>query len=729
MKVSVIIPVYNVESYVEAAIRSVQGQTFQDLEIICVNDASTDRSAQVIRQLAQADSRIRLYENTVNSGAAAARNKGLTYAQGDYIYFLDADDEIVPDALEKLSVKAEHDNLDMISFCARFIYEDPRYEETFGTNHSVFKGRYPEMLAGKELFVLWMQYWDWIPAPPRFFYRRLFLEENALRFPEGLLHEDEIFTFDVLMAAKRTHILNEKLLLRRFRYNSAMTGGVTIRNVEACLHILQHAASCPAVRSDDRLRNAAAFYRKKITEETFRKYAAAGYTEAFLPCGKPPFLSVIIPVYTVENYLADCLESVLCQDFIDFELICIDDGSADRSPEILREYEKMDPRVRVITDNRNRGQACARNKGLWMARGEYVYMMDSDDLIEESTFRTLYACCMQDRPDVIGFENSQFADDPAFAGEAENTLFSYEGREGLYTGRDAFVMLVREDILSPSVPTYLIRRELLERNHIRFTEGLPHEDIGFIFEMLIHARSANLLHKRLYRRRFRAHSTVTGRFSKKRACGYLLSWKKVLDNRDYLIRTAGDDEEYLNACSKWSRDVLGRIRTLYLSSGEYPDLWEEPEGNVPFCANGSEHTGHACTEETGLTADLLSEAEALYAMLCESTSGRGRAAAIFEESTCSLLERLGEVYVCGAGQYMNRILDVAGALDVVIRGILIAPEDQKPCRSIRGFRVCPPEEAADKKTAVILAVSHYRAERYICLLERAGFKNIVRVSF
>lgn len=699
MKVSIIIPLFNEESYIEAAIRSVQGQTLQDLEIICVDDASKDQSVRVVRQMARTDCRIRLYENAVNGGAAATRNQGLTYAQGEYVYFLDGDDEIVPDAMEKLCAKADEDDLDLIAFSARFIYEDPGYEEVFGKNHSAFKGRYPEVLSGTELFVLWMKYWDWIPAPSRFFYRKSFLEKHALCFPEGNMHEDEIFTFDVLMAAERAHILNEALYLRRFRPNSVMTGGPTIRNVESCLYILQHVASSPAVRRDDRLRIAASFYRKKITEETFRKYAAAGYEGAFLPCGKPPFLSVIIPVFAVENYLSDCLESVLRQDFIDFELICIDDGSKDGSPSILRQYEKMDPRMRVIIDSQNMGQACARNRGLEMARGEYVYMMDADDLIEEGTFRILHECCMQDHPDVIGFENSQFADDPVFARDAESVLFSYEEHGGLYTGRNAFVMLVREDIISPSVPTWLVRRELLDQNHIRFTEGLPHEDVGFIFEMLIHAGSVKLLHKQLYRRRFRAHSTVTGTFSPKRACGYLLSWKKVIDNRDYLIRTHGDDIEYLSACSKWSRDVLGRIRTLYLSSGADSDLWE----------------GTGCN--------------ALYAMLCETTTRRARALAILSERTCFLLEQVGEVYVCGAGQYMNRILDAVGALDVVIRGILVSPDDQVLSRSIRGFRVCLPEEAADKQTAVVLAVSHYRAERYVSLLEKAGFRNIVRTGF
>ena len=263
MKVSVIIPVYNVEAYVGDALQSILDQTLRDFEIICVNDGSTDGSWNVVSRFSHSDARIRLYENPSNMGAAAARNAGLEQAKGEYVYFLDADDQIVPDTLEKLYKKARESSLDFVVFCARFIYEDRCFEERFQTNPSVFKGTYPDVLSGRELFLLWMKYWDWIPAPPRFFYRRQFLEKHSLRFPTGLLHEDEIFTFDVLMQAVRVHVLKETLFLRRFRSNSSMTGKVTIRNVEACLWILQHAAAHPAIRSDASLRDAASFYRKK----------------------------------------------------------------------------------------------------------------------------------------------------------------------------------------------------------------------------------------------------------------------------------------------------------------------------------------------------------------------------------------------------------------------------------------------------------------------------------
>ena len=708
MKISVVIPVYNVEAYVEAALRSVLSQTLQDFEIVCVNDASTDGSWNVVKSIAHGEPRIRLYENEENAGAAVTRNRGMELARGEYLYFLDADDMIVPEALEKLYQKACESSLDVLTFCSAFIYEEQQLADAFSTNPSVFKGAYPDVLSGKDLYILWMQYWDWMPLQQRFFYSRQFLTENALRFPAGLLHEDEIFTFDVLMRAGRVHVSNEILFLRRFRPGSLMTGTITIRNVEACLQILQHTAASPDIRSDPALTKAACIYRTKITEETWKKYAAAGFRGAFCPCGRAPFLSVVIPVFNVEAYLPACLESVLSQRLIDFELILVDDASTDGSPEILQAYRKMDPRIRLLKNSRNMGQAAARNKGLESCRGQYIYMMDADDLIEADTFEELVRCCLENKPEVIGFENRQFTDDAAYTAQAAAVLFSYEGLEGLYEGRDAFITLLNRDVLSPSIPTYWIRSSLISRCSLRFYEGLPHEDIGFIFEMLIHAAAVQLLHRPFYLRRFRPHSTVTGAFTQKRACGYLMSWKKAFDNRSYLAQTFGDDPAFLAACQKWERDVLGRIRTLYLAAEQQAGLRPQEGKN-----------------EDGLPEEVL----LLWRMLCETTTGPGRAERILGEETVSRLEQLGEVYVCGFGQYMNRMLDVIGALGVVIKGVIAPLEDRESHRAVRGFRVYAPEEVPDVHTAVVLAVSHYNEARCLRLLTEAGFDHILRVSF
>lgn len=112
-EVSVIIPVYNNERYIEECVRSVQNQTFADLEMIVINDGSTDGSGEILERILREDKRIRLFHQE-NKGAGAARNKGLDMAEGRYLIFVDGDDWIAPDYIEKLYTAAEERGSEMV---------------------------------------------------------------------------------------------------------------------------------------------------------------------------------------------------------------------------------------------------------------------------------------------------------------------------------------------------------------------------------------------------------------------------------------------------------------------------------------------------------------------------------------------------------------------------------------------------------------------------------------
>lgn len=113
-KISIIIPVYNVEEYLKTCIDSVINQTYKNLEIICVNDCSPDNSLAILKQYEAQDERIRIVNHKVNKGLAEARNSGMDVATGKYIFFLDSDDYIVPDIIEKLYAKIIRDNADAV---------------------------------------------------------------------------------------------------------------------------------------------------------------------------------------------------------------------------------------------------------------------------------------------------------------------------------------------------------------------------------------------------------------------------------------------------------------------------------------------------------------------------------------------------------------------------------------------------------------------------------------
>ncbi len=720
MKVSVVIPVYNVGVYIHECLDSVRTQTLSDIEILCIDDCGTDGSWEAAEKAAEEDSRIRLIRNETNMGLASSRNRGLDLARGEYVYFLDADDRILPEALEELYNRAKDGLLDAAVFCASFLYEDPELEEKFHRNPAVFKAEYPEVLSGKELYARWMEVWDWMPSQPRYFYRLAFLRENGIRFPDGILHEDEIFAFDVLMHAERVRAFPEKWFIRRFRRGSIMTGKATFKNVGGCIRILQHiAASADQYRDDERLSRGVDFYRAKIAENARGKFreACGSYMDLkglgasgtmtgnrFHVSEDGPKISVLIPVYNVEPWLEDCLQSVLSQSLFDLEVICVDDASTDGSLSILSRYENMDPRVQILRHPENRGQASARNMAAACARGKYIYMLDADDYIEPDSLQTLFDLCEKDSLDVIAFENRQFADSDEFLEQASTVLFSYETTEGLYEGGDAFITCVEQDTLSPSVPTFMLRRGFVEDSHLRFTEGILHEDIGFIFEMLTRAERVRLLHRPFFCRRFRAHSTVTGGFSVRHAEGYLRSWQTALDNREFLVERFGSDAAFWHAYRKWLRDVAGRIRVLY-SMGSDPVTELLHPGNISL-----------------MGSDPITE------LLRQTTPVRARVLDIFGEETCRRIEECGVVYICGSGQYAHRTVDCCSVLEAEVRGILEAEGAVRGKKTFRGFRVLDPAEG-DRKIPVILAVSHYRREPYEKILSEAGYQEVLTVKF
>lgn len=128
---------------------------------------------------------------------------------------------------------------------------------------------------------------------------------------------------------------------------------------------------------------------------------------------KSPIISVIIPIYNSEKYLKDTLDSVLKQSFTDFEIICIDDGSTDKSGEILAKYADKDNRIHIIRQ-KNQGVICARNNAVKHAGGEFIYFLDSDDMIDERLLEKSYNAIITGKGDIItckvmtfGYENGK----------------------------------------------------------------------------------------------------------------------------------------------------------------------------------------------------------------------------------------------------------------------------------------------------------------------------------
>ena len=224
VKVSVVIPVYNVEDYLEDCLNSIVNQTLEDIEIICINDGSTDNSLEILNRYAEKDDRM-IVVSQENGGHAVATNNGMSMAKGEYLYLMDSDDIVKLNTLEDTYKIAEEKNLDFVIFKA-INYNDPedRYYETevysmgnllktVGTNVFNYKD-----LPDDVMFNMSVTPWSKL-------YNREFIERIGAKFPEGLVFEDNVFFWQVLFNAERIYFYDEFLFTRRWYSTSSTTAG------------------------------------------------------------------------------------------------------------------------------------------------------------------------------------------------------------------------------------------------------------------------------------------------------------------------------------------------------------------------------------------------------------------------------------------------------------------------------------------------------------------------
>lgn len=224
VKVSVIIPVYNVERYIEECLCSAMQQTLKEIEIICVDDGSSDQSVELIEKYAEHDFRVRIIMQK-NAGASVARNTGIKAAKGEYVYFLDSDDYIDHNMLKELYEEVKKHDLDNIYFDAESFYETKELEESQGnySNYYMRPDIYGDVVTGSRLFTNMEMNWDFKASPCLQMPKRSLILENEIFFYEGIVMEDNLFTLQSMILAKKVKHISKCYYMRRVRENSVMT--------------------------------------------------------------------------------------------------------------------------------------------------------------------------------------------------------------------------------------------------------------------------------------------------------------------------------------------------------------------------------------------------------------------------------------------------------------------------------------------------------------------------
>lgn len=281
MDVSVIVPIYNVEQYVEECLKSVLTQHFESMEVICVDDGSEDDSMKKVIEMAQQDYRIKIIRHEKNRGLSAARNTGLTSAKGKYILFMDSDDVLMPNAISQLYQEAEQRAVDVVYFDYVKLYDAiPNYEKV---NHCE-KIRYDGIYTGREFFCRTMECGEWKCEVWRQFVKREFLLNHKISFLEGILHEDNLYSFYIAMEARRVCNINKALYYYRQREASIMRTQ-DVRRAQSMFVILSEIF---VYWKTNRFTKKESLYIGKLWESLYRAYGLySSYekTSDMLSCG------------------------------------------------------------------------------------------------------------------------------------------------------------------------------------------------------------------------------------------------------------------------------------------------------------------------------------------------------------------------------------------------------------------------------------------------------------
>ncbi len=236
-KVSVIIPVYNTEKYVRQAVESILLQTLKDIEIIIVNDGSTDGSMTILEELAAQDERIKLFSQE-NQGQSAARNFATEKAKGKYIYFMDSDDFLEKDALQLCFEKAVNKNLDFVLFDAEILNpQDTTAIDLTYKRTQILNKEY--IYTGNELLNTFIREHIFTPSPCLSFINTAFLRQQNLSFYPGIIHEDQLFTCKLYLNANKVMCIAKPFFKRRFRSDSTMTNRFAWKNMHGYLTVTE----------------------------------------------------------------------------------------------------------------------------------------------------------------------------------------------------------------------------------------------------------------------------------------------------------------------------------------------------------------------------------------------------------------------------------------------------------------------------------------------------------
>lgn len=398
--ISIIVPIYNVENYLRECLDSIQNQTYKKFECIMVNDGSTDSSQQIAEEYLT-DSRFKLI-NQSNKGLSGARNTGISHIREEstFVAFVDSDDYIYSDFLETL-IEYIEDDVDVIEGMIENFHDEIKVDRVchdFEKQTLMTKDDKLGKFALNELRV---------SVFPKLFRKSLLTEDF---FPEGWIFEDLAVVPELVSYSGKWIKLPKVIYGYRIRPNSITTkefseekldvfkifgkydlffkdeSDVTKLLVEKIKYLHLNYHDIEFVPEDSQYKSLYKEEKEKILSQ-IEEYE------------KGELISIIVPIYNVENYLRQCLDSIMSQTHQNFECLLINDGSPDNSADICREYVEKDSRFKYF-EKENGGVSSARNLGIECSGGAYITFIDADDWVDSDYLEVLYNALIDENADI-----------------------------------------------------------------------------------------------------------------------------------------------------------------------------------------------------------------------------------------------------------------------------------------------------------------------------------------
>ncbi|WP_299524197.1 glycosyltransferase [uncultured Methanobrevibacter sp.] len=542
VEISVIIPIFNAEKYLDKCLDSIINQSFTNLEIICVNDGSTDGTLDILKEYSKKDARIKII-NIENHGSGYARNIALDEVNGNYVSFIDADDWVDLNFYEILhEFIVNNGKVDMLFFqIINYINSSGNLVETELYNHECLRKYDGTIFTPEEceddLFK--------IPVCPiSKLYKTSFLKDNNIHFPIDLIFEDNVFFYNAFFHANKLGFIKKHFYYRRRHGNSItqvfnkktfdiveITNKILdifielnkyeILKKEVINHtfemIMDWFLKSPLYLKNEFFSiiksNYKGFnelkedFRNNLNDEFKKIFKISLESEDYIDfitkfklfnleydvidsVKKNYKLSVIIPTYNTGNILHRTMNSIENQTigFENIEVVIVDDCSNNETIEIINQYSKLD-NVKVIYFNSNTGASgIPRNIGIKESSADYIMFLDHDDFFKHDALEELYGYIINNNCDLVFGTYSTITDGKLF------DVYYPNEKNGYFKS-----ILDNERLVAfpaPSIWTKLFKKSVVVENNILFPPILG-EDAIFLFKFLLNSKGIYYLNNSL----------------------------------------------------------------------------------------------------------------------------------------------------------------------------------------------------------------------------------------